>query len=270
MFLEVESPFRISGILNYVPDRTFAADFSYDGEKHDFWEVIYVLSGKLEVTEDEKVYLMGERDILFHAPNEFHRVRSAENTCPRVLNLSFKVEGTIPEELKSGVMNLSPDMHAEFVKTAKLLREYVSAIKKHTSPSITFFECACRLSIFIMRLLRESRATDNISTSAGAKAYRTIVELMHEEVCSNLSLKEFSKRSFVSVSYIKKLFSRYAGIGPKSYYTNLRIQEAQKMLESDLSVTDIAEKLNFSSASYFTLFFKNQTGVTPIQFRKKL
>ena len=270
MFLEIESPFRISGILNYVPDRTFEADFSYDGEKHDFWEVVYVLSGKLEITEDEKVYLMGERDILFHAPNEFHRVRSAENTCPRVLNLSFRAEGSIPEELKNGVMNLSPDMHSEFVEITKMLREYVRSIKTHTTSSVSFFESTSRFSAFIMRLLRESRATDNISTSTGAKAYRAIVELMHEEVCSNLPLEEFAKKSFISVSYIKKLFSRYAGISPKSYYTNLRVQEAQKMLASDISVSDIAEKLNFSSASYFTLFFKNHTGVTPIQYRKNL
>ena len=81
-------------------------------------------------------------------------------------------------------------------------------------------------------------------------------------------MEEIAKKSFVSISYIKKLFSRYAGISPKSYYTNLRVQESQKLLSTDASIADISEKLNFSSPSYFTLFFKKQTGITPIQFRR--
>ena len=270
MFYPAEMPFQITELsTTHVLDRTFTPDFYFDGEKHDFWEIVYVSDGKLEVTEDENVYIMSEHDIVFHAPNEFHRLRSADNTSPRVFNLSFRAEGELPKLLTGGILSLSAELHKEFMEIFSMLRDFVQFCNKQIPETPVAYEIGCRLSSFFLRLTRESQAKNSISTSAGARTYRSVVEMMHREVYSNLSLEEFSGRSFISVSYLKKLFARYAGISPKGYYANLRVAEAQKLLSTGIPISDVAEKLNFSSASYFTLFFKNHTGITPMQYRKK-
>lgn len=268
MFYPVQNEFQITDFLYVVLDRRFSKNFKFDGEKHNFWEVVYVLDGKIEVTEDENVYVLHEKDIIFHAPNEFHRIRSAENTCPRVLNVSFRVNGIIPEYLRKGVMHLSPALHDEYIYNINMLQN--CEIQRNKNEPTELFEASCRMSAFFMRLVREGCTTDSFSTSAGAQAYNSIVELMHKEIYNNLSLEDFAKRSYISVSYIKKLFNHYAGISPKSYYISLRVTEAQKLLLTDMPISDIAEKMNFSSASYFTLFFKKQTGYTPMQYKKVL
>ena len=61
-------------------------------------------------------------------------------------------------------------------------------------------------------------------------------------------------------------FARYAGISPKAYYSKLRCEEAVRLLESGLAVQEIAEMMQFSSASYFSEFFKKHMGVTPGKF----
>ncbi len=269
MFYPINIPFQITDFLNIVLDRRFEENFNFDGEKHNFWEVVYVLDGKLEVTEDERVYIMGERDIIFHAPNEFHCLRSAENTCPRALNVSFHTHGELPEHLKNGVFHLTSALHEEYTEIVNMLRDCDLRNKKVNADPISLYEVSCRMSAFFIRLLRESHATDSLSTSAGAQTYSSLVELMHKEVYSNLSLEDLAKKSYISVSYIKKLFRHYAGISPKSYYISLRVSEAQKLLLSDTPISAISEKMNFSSASYFTLFFKSQTGYTPMHYRKK-
>ncbi|MBQ7792723.1 MAG: helix-turn-helix domain-containing protein [Clostridia bacterium] len=268
MFYDVNPPFTVTSLHRMVLDRTFRADFHFDGEKHDFWEVVYVLSGKLEVTEDENVYVLGERDIIFHAPDEFHRLRSVDNTRPHVLNFSFRAAGEVPAHLTEGVLNLSPELHSEYVDCFSAMRRTVRALRKETEPEISMCEVTSRLTAILMRLTRESSAKDSVSTSAGAKSYSALVELMHKEVRKNLSLEDFAKISFISVSYIKKLFSRYAGISPKSYYANLRTAEARRLLQTDIPVYEVSEMMNFSSAGYFTIFFKNQTGQTPMEFKK--
>lgn len=261
MFYPINPAFQISEFYKLVFDRRFPKDFHFDGEKHDFWEIVYVVDGKVEVTEDEKVYILGERDMVFHAPDEFHRLRSAESSCPRVMNISFRISGEMPEHLKNGVLHLSSALHEEYTR---IVGELQDCIKKEDG----FFGVSLSLSSFFMRLIHESHTKDSLSTSAGAQVYRTLVKLMHNEVYKNLSLEDFSKKSYISVSYIKKLFNHYAGIGPKSYYSSLRLIEAQKLLLSGFSATEVAEKLNFSSSGYFTIFFKNQTGYTPTQYRK--
>ncbi len=268
MFFPINNTFQITDFFHIPLDRRFSENFNFDGEKHNFWEVVYVMDGKIEVTEDEKVYIMGERDIIFHSPNEFHCLRSAENTCPRVLNVSFRASGNLPKHLKNGVFHLSSALHDEYIKIVNMLNACDLYHKKDTADPLSLYEVSCLMSAFFIRLLRESQAKDSLSTSVGAQTYSSLVDLMHKEICNNLSLEDLAKKSYISVSYIKKLFRQYAGTSPKNYYINLRVSEAQKLLLTNIPISDIADKMNFSSAGYFTLFFKNQTGYTPTQYRK--
>ena len=49
------------------------------------------------------------------------------------------------------------------------------------------------------------------------------------------------------------------------------VLEAKRLLvNTDLSISEIADKLNFNDRSYFTKFFKKYTNVTPEEFKKSL
>ncbi len=266
MFRTVNTSFQITEFFNKVFDRRFSKDFTFLGEKHDFFEVVYVLDGIIEVTEDEKIYKMGERDIIFHAPNEFHRIRSDQNSSPHVLNVSFKLNGDLPQSLKEGVMHLSSALHEEYVKTVGML---AGVLRESDGDPTALFEISCRLSALFLRLSQESKATDSLCVTAGAKTYSAVVQMMQREVNRNLCAEDFAKANYISISYLKKLFYHYAGISPKSYYHNLRRTEAKRLLLSGATVSEVSESMNFSSPAYFTVFFKNQTGLTPTEYRKR-
>ena len=54
-----------------------------------------------------------------------------------------------------------------------------------------------------------------------------------------------------------------------TYFSQLKIDCAKRMLrESNLSVTQIADKLSFDSPNYFSKIFKKLTGFTPLQYKK--
>lgn len=261
----IERTFQIEQIICPL-DRKFPRDFSFSGESHDFWEIVFVKNGKLEVTEDEKVYWLSGGDMVFHAPMEFHRLKSGSNTLPKVINLSFKVLGNVPEELSSGVFKLEVMEQKEFVQIFQLARELFDS---QNSDGLATQEVADSLSAFLLRLCRNNKSKQQLSSSARAVAYRRIVETMEREVYTNLSLAEMAKKNFMSVSYVKVLFERYAGLSPKSYYTNLRLGEVIRLLNEGMSVREISERMNFSSPNYFSAFFKKHTNMTPMQFRNK-
>ena len=54
------------------------------------------------------------------------------------------------------------------------------------------------------------------------------------------------------------------------YYTELKIQEAKKLLRENVSSVDIADKLHFESATYFTKVFKKHAKMTPSQYKKTI
>jgi AraC-like DNA-binding protein len=68
--------------------------------------------------------------------------------------------------------------------------------------------------------------------------------------------------------HLNRLFLKQTGITIHQYILNIRISEAKKMLlNTDLSLTEIAEKVGFNSNTYFSSYFKQSTGVSPQRFK---
>ncbi|WP_418964549.1 helix-turn-helix domain-containing protein [Cetobacterium sp.] len=67
-----------------------------------------------------------------------------------------------------------------------------------------------------------------------------------------------------------QLFKKNFGVCPSKYIITKKLEYASTLLiETELSVTEIASKLNFSNSSKFSLNFKGKFLYTPLQFRKK-
>jgi len=264
MHNKVEKQFSIEKFVISF-DRKFDKDFAFAGESHNFWEIVFVEKGKIEVTEEENIYVLSEGDILFHSPSEFHRLKSADNTSPKVLNLSFTAKGVLPHVLQDGIFKLGIEDRKEFIRVFKIAENFLLG---KDSDNYSGQEAADGLTSFILRIFRNITAKNKPSNSTGAIAYRKLVETMNDSVLSNISISELAEKNYMSVSYVKALFNRYAGISPKSYYTNLRLFEATRLLSEDISIKEIAERMGFSSPNYFTLFFKKHAGVTPMQYKK--
>lgn len=257
--------FDIDKIL-FPYNREFPSDYRFLGESHMFWEIVFVKRGVIEVTEDENVYYLSEGDIIFHAPMEFHRFKSAEETNPKILNLSFTATGEIPETIMSGVFKLDIIAQKEFEEIFELSKKFINC------SDIDIYEgqeIADSLAKFILKICKTSSIKNQLSSSVGAINYRKLVETMNNEVCNNLSLDELARKNYMSVSYVKELFSRYAGISPKKYYTNLRLSKSMQLINEGIMVREISEILNFSSPNYFSEFFKKHTGMTPIEYKNK-
>lgn len=89
----------------------FDKNFHYDGEKHNFWELLYVDSGQIEIEADGKPFTLKQGEIIFHKPNEFHTVKSDGKNTANVFVISFVCSSetinffkqkvtTVPDKLK--------------------------------------------------------------------------------------------------------------------------------------------------------------------------
>lgn len=83
------------------------------------------------------------------------------------------------------------------------------------------------------------------------------------------SLDETAHHVNISASYLSKTFINYLHTPFSTFVLNEKIAYAQKLLvDSKLSITEIAVEAGFSSNSYFSDCFKRINGVSPLQFRK--
>ncbi|MBQ6823860.1 MAG: helix-turn-helix domain-containing protein [Clostridia bacterium] len=258
----VQQEFQIGAFCSAF-EQEWDATYSFGGEQHDFWEAVYVVSGEVESVEDDRVYRLRSGDLLFHAPLEFHKIRSAGNTAPHVCIMSFYARGTVPLSLKNGIFPLSETHSEEYLQ---IFHRIAEAYDGERPPYQTQL-CAMELSAFLIRLsTEEGRA--QLSQAPSAQVYRLAVQTMQARLSENCTLQELADTCHVSVSYLKLLFRRYAGISPKAYYSKMRYDEALRLLQEGFSVAETAERLNFSSPNYFSAFIKRYTGQPPARYIK--
>lgn len=265
-------PFSITGFYSAF-DMRWNQSFDFLGERHDFWEVVVVVAGEVEVVEDGRIYRLHEGQLICHAPNEFHRIKSAGGTNPHVLITSFAHNGTLPQRLHEGVFALSPTLLEEYRSIFDQFYPFFkeSYRQKHPSMDEALAQNAYvglhRLEAFLLRLSQYKTTSEPLSKGPSATEYRRLVHTMRAKVYSGLSLEELAKEHHISQSYVKKLFHFYAGVGAMTYFANLRIKEIKHLLDTGETLNAIAERMNFSSAAYLSAFFKKHVGMSPSQYR---
>lgn len=95
------------------------------------------------------------------------------------------------------------------------------------------------------------------------------IEGLIAESNGNLSLTECAEQLGVHQTYIWKILKLERGRSFSGYVEEYKINEAKRLLlESKLTVAEIAERLNYTNAQNFIRFFSKSTGVTPGKFRK--
>ena len=92
--------------------------------------------------------------------------------------------------------------------------------------------------------------------------------VIREHLESSLTIQQVAEDLGVSYSNFRKLFKEYTGISPATYQQDLRLQRAKELLSTtDMSVKEIAYRLNFESPDYFSAKFKAKTGRRPSELR---
>lgn len=109
---------------------------------------------------------------------------------------------------------------------------------------------------------RKSKLIDKIKTS--------IIELVHHsknELNENLS-GYLSSKLHHDYSYLSNLFSEVEGTTIEKYYIAQKIEKVKELLMyNELSLSQIAFELGYSSVAHLSSQFKKQTGLTPTFFK---
>jgi YesN/AraC family two-component response regulator len=102
------------------------------------------------------------------------------------------------------------------------------------------------------------------------KIKNEVVKLIHhsdEDVKTNLS-NHLSDKLHYDYTHLSKLFSEIEGTTIEKYLIAQRIEKTKELLVYDeLSLSEIADKLGYSSVAYLSSQFKKVTGLTPTHFK---
>ncbi len=100
---------------------------------------------------------------------------------------------------------------------------------------------------------------------------KTVVEFMQENLQEKCSLKQFAEVARLSERQINELFQAEFEMPPCSYFKELRLEKAKRLLlNSALSIKEVRTHIGYSDASDFTRDFKKKYGAAPSHYREQI
>lgn len=122
-----------------------------------------------------------------------------------------------------------------------------------------------KISLFQQRITEEKELKRQAS-----RTILGITRYLQKNLSQEISLAILSEEFKLNPQYISQLFKSEIGVGFLTYLTNIRLENAKKLLAStSFSVAEVAEQCGYSDYRVFTKVFKKTEGITPSQFRKE-
>lgn len=244
--------------------------FVFNGEMHDFWELVMIESGNAIATAEDTIYNLHEGQLLFHKPMEFHRIKSAENSAPHLKIISFKASGKYIKNFENTCFDLSPTDKVRFSEITSTIMSALELYKKDNEAqryNYLFNKAAVLLEGLLLDLDTLNK-NSNFDPTRNEILYSEIINVMNAHCHENLSIGDIAKLCNLSVSNMKRIFSLYSDKGVAKHFLSLKIRHAMLLLSHGETVSEVAETLGFQSSSYFNTCFKRETGTSPGKYKK--
>ena len=108
-----------------------------------------------------------------------------------------------------------------------------------------------------------AEAVKKQGVGSGKKIIKEALDYIEKHYCENISLIDVAEAISISKNYLSNLFKKELGITLINYVTNLRIEEAKRLLrQGNLKMYEVAMSVGYSDYAYFSQLFKKHTGTT--------
>lgn len=257
--------------------------WDYPKHGHNFFELVFIVSGSgmHQINESDIPYKKG--DVFLLTPNDEHKFVVEERTVFGYLKFTeqlFLEKTELVSDLKWRKQIDAIILHSNSVPGSIITREadreamfqlYQLLKREFLTPSP--FGRSVILELFGALLIIISRNIDNehvVATLSEKDRVNAILTYVRQNIGNSEKTKisAIAEEFFISPNYVSVFIKKHAGISIQQYVLQTKIKMAERLLkQTSLTVTQIAQKMNFTDTSHFTKTFKKFKGVTPKGFR---
>lgn len=282
------SVFRIEKLIT-IFYMELSKDFYYDGERHDFWEMVYIDKGEMLCTADKSTFTLKSGELTFHSPNEFHNLSGNKNTAPDVSIITFECHSREMHHFEGKIFRLDAE---EKALLSMLFEEGLSCFQLEDPrnpllqrleklPDAPFGSAQMvknLLEIFLIKLWRhkdtltkKSRQNYRVNGIDIPADVKEILDYVEQHLYDKLNVSIIARDMGKSESTIKNLFALYQSGGIMKYCNLRKIKEARCLIrEGNHNFVQIANMLQFDTPQYFSKCFKKFTNMTPSEYKRSI
>lgn len=253
-------------LLNVASYR-YAGDWPSVPHTHNHTELFFIIKGKGQFLIQGQVFPVDVNNLVIINPNILHTEVSLNSQPLEYIVLGISGIELATDKNSNGQFCILD--HYESFEISSCLRN----ILRETELRNTGYEeiCQAYMEILIIRLMRNTALTaqEEAQVTSGNRQCAAVKRYIDLHFKEQLTLDLLSQEAHVNKYYLSHAFKREYGVSPINYLISRRIDESMYLLaETDLSLSQIAQLLGFSSLSYFSQVFRKAQGVSPMEFRQ--
>lgn len=260
--------------------------YCFPGERHDFWELMYVDRGAVIMSTDQEpcTIKMERGDLRLLRPNEFHKFYTYGPDPSNLVVASFRCDSPDMDYFRERPLWKADSVVRHLL--GQLLDEAQKAFAEplsdpvveqfHSRPGAPFGSEQMVKTVLEMLLIHLRRMGDADrekieATQAQVRLaddyVKKAIEFMQENLRNPITLNDICAHAMISRPQVQKLFRQLVGTSPMRYFKILRIKEAKYMIRrGNQSFTEIADQLCYSSVHHFSKQFHDLVGVSPTDY----
>lgn len=217
----------------------------------------FLKQGKLHVRFEEQEYTLPQGKSIFLPRDRCYSIAADPEDPPHFLwaNLRGELIDSLAETLfPDGVTASAWSAADAFEQLKELLRKTADC---HTQIAALLFS---------MLLHMHDMPLNVITKKQDAAPYELYIS---NSIQTGFSVEGMAAHFCCSTDSLNRHFHKKYGMTPYQYYLGVRMAIAKTMLmQTKLTLEDIAERLHFSDRNHLSLCFKKATGMSPAQYRK--
>ena len=223
------------------------------------YEIEYFLEdGQKTYLNGEEIKIISYRIIIAKAGDKRYSLLPFKTAF-----LKFEAEGRLAEMLDRQPHYFEA-LHKKQIR--ELMHEIILLSESESKDILLFSGKLFTLISFIIRDGEHKKRGTNYDYSAMHSAKKFIESNFEKRI----STADIARSIILSESRFRYLFGVAYGISPHAYLTETRISAAKEMLwNTDIPITEIAEKCGFGCQQYLNDTFKKSTGVSPGKYREQ-
>lgn len=269
---------NVTGIVN-LHFFEFGKDFMTGDERHPFYELVFVNSGRLHISSENYTGNLNKNQLIIHSPNTRHSLKCTQKTDPTVIIIGFECDSDLIDAFSTSPITLNDGdtkQLAEIVKEGRnvFMPPYNIPVYDMKKKKRQLFGAEQLLKIlleyFLVHLVREYNYLEKIvdTTERGAPI-NEIITYVSDNYREKITIDELAFLFKTNRVTLCKEFKKATGKTIIELINEKKFEKAkQKISSTEDTFTKIAEDLNFDSIHYFTRFFKKMAGCTPKDYRK--
>lgn len=246
--------------------------------RHDFYEILLLTEGNGIHTIDFQEHEVRPNTIFFLSPGQIHSLQLSQDIKGYIFLFTsefFLLNKQDKNKLLElpffySITNSSHPLYLQ-QEDALLLTDFFKQASEENSRSLTDSPDLIRsiLDIILILCTRLYPTSQEEPMKKGNLLVKRFKQMIEEKYYENKSVKEYAELLSVSPNHLSETVKSLTGRTSTDLINDKLILEIKRMLlHTELTVSEISYQLNFADQSYFSRYFRKNTGMTPNEFRK--